>query len=337
MTWDRDVSDLIARYLHAVSEGLPRPLRDDVTRELRSLIEDKLEDRAQTLAQPIDAALAAYVLHEIGRPADVARRYDLAPQYLVGPRFYPAFMRILKIGLAGLAVMLLFSTLVGQVLSPQGPHSVFTLATLGRLLALYFQTGISLFGQAVIVLAILERTKLGERVPSAQNWDVRDLPELPDAREEPMSIAGTAVGACLTVLVAVWLNFFPRWVAVFMVMDDQSVVVPLSDFGIQLPMLVINVWLALALTLKLVMIAQRRWTQTTRWAQVGLGFLAAIVLFDIVAHSMLSTPSAMPAFAHLLLPLSLLFYAMPLVALISPLKRIVRLLRPRPATATASA
>ena len=335
MTWDKDVSDLIARYLHAVSEGLPRPLRDDVTRELRSLIEDKLEDRAQTLAQPIDAALAAYVLHEIGRPADVARRYDLAPQYLVGPRFYPAFMRILKIGLAGLAVMLLFSTLVGQVLSPQGPHSVWSLATLGRLLTLYFQIGISFFGQAVIVLAILERTKPAERM--TRDWDVRDLPELPDAREEPMSIAGTAGGACLTVRVAVWLNFFPRSVAVFMVMDDQSVVVPLSDFGIHLPMLAIDFWLALALTLKLVMIAQRRWTQTTRWAQVGLGFLAAIVLFDIVAHSTLSTPSGLPALVHLLAPLSLLFYAMPLIALISPLKRVVRLLRPRPATATASA
>jgi hypothetical protein len=337
MTWDKAVTDLVARYLLAVERDLPRHLRGDVTEELRSLIEDKLEDRARTLAQPIDAALADYVLHEIGRPADVAQRYDLAPQYLVGPRFYPAFMRILKIGLAGLAVMLLFSTLVGQAFSPQGPRGIFTLATLGRLLTLYFQIGISFFGQAVIVLAIIERTHLRDRMTSTQSWDTRDLPELPEAHKRPMSVASVAVDICLTVLVAVWLNFFPRWVGVFMVTGDQSVLLPLSDFGIHLPMLAINVWLALALTLKLVMLAQRRWTQATQWAQAAVAFLAAAVLFDIVAHSTLSAPSAMPALAPAFRALGWLFQAAPFVALISPLKRVVCLLRPRPAVAAAQA
>jgi hypothetical protein len=66
MTWPKDVNDLVERYLWAVREELPRRLAEDVTRELRTLIEDKLADRAQALGTPVDlrATLpAATILH----------------------------------------------------------------------------------------------------------------------------------------------------------------------------------------------------------------------------------------------------------------------------------
>jgi hypothetical protein len=337
MTWDKTVADLVARYLFAVEQDLPRPLRDDVARELRTLIEDKLEDRAKTLNQPIDTALATFVLHEIGRPRDVAQRYDPTPQYLVGPRFYPAFVRIAKIALPGLAGLLLLATVVGAVNSPQGPAGLFSVKTWLEFMEHYFQAAITLLGEAVVVLAIIERTKVGDRIASKRDWDMRDLPELPDAHEEPLSVAGVAVDVCLTVLVAVWLNLFPRWGVIFMVTNGQPRLIPLSDFGIHLPMLVINAWLGLQLTLKLVMLAQRRWTLATRWAQAAVGFLAAAVLFDVVAHSTLTLPNAMPALAPALQGLNFLLYAAPFVALISPVKRTARLLRPRPAVVAAQA
>jgi len=337
MTWDKTVADLVARYLFAVEQDLPRPLRDDVTKELRTLIEDKLEDRAQALNQPIDTALATFVLHEIGRPREVAQSYNPTPQYLVGPRFYPAFVRIAKIALAGLAGLLLLATVVSAINSPQGAAGLFSFKAWLQFLGQYFQGAMTLFGEAVIVLAIIERTKLGDRIASARDWDTRDLPELPEAHEEPLSVAGVSVDICLTALAAVWLNAFPRWVGVLMITNDQSRLIPLSDFGIHLPMLVINVWLALQLTLKLGMLAQRGWTRTTRWVQAGVSFLFAVVLFEIVAASTLTAPSDMPALAPLRGPLSLVLHLMPFVALISPVKRVVRLLRPRPVVVAAQA
>jgi hypothetical protein len=50
MTTDK-TTDLIDRYLYAVSQELPRGQRDDITRELRTLIEDKLEEQSHVRPQ----------------------------------------------------------------------------------------------------------------------------------------------------------------------------------------------------------------------------------------------------------------------------------------------
>jgi len=330
MTRDKAVTDLIDRYLFAVGEELPRALAADVTRELRTLVEDKLEDRSRALGRPIDAALAGYVLQEIGEPGEVARRYDPSPQYLVGPLFYPAFMRIAKIALIGLAIMLLFTTVLSHALSPNGAKTLLSFATVVHLLGLYLQIAITLFGQAVIVLAILERTKLGQRVARLRAWDPRDLPEVPEAEEDRVSVAGVAVGICLTVLVAVWLNFFPEWVGVVMVAQGgQPVWVRLTEMGLHLPLVAITVWLALALALKLVVLGQRRWTKPTRWTEAGLGILGAAIAFEIAGGSTLHAPAAAPAFQVPLRLLGSFLYVLPFVLLIAPLLRVFGLIRGR--------
>ena len=328
MTRDQAVKDLIDRYLFAVGEELPRALAADVTRELRTLVEDKLEDRSRALGQPVDTALACYVLQEIGEPGEVARRYDPSPQYLVGPRFYPAFMRIAKIALIGLAIMLLFTTVLSHALSPSGTKTLLSLTMIVRLLGLYFQIAITLFGEAVIVLAILERTRLGRQAPRPRDWNPRDLPEAPEADEDHVSVAGAAVDICLTVLFGLWLNFFPQWVGVVMVTRDAGLAwVRLTDLGVHLPLVAITVWLALALALKLVVLGQRRWTKPTRWAQVGLEILGAAIAFEIAGGSSLHAPAAAPALRAPLHVLGSLLYVVPFALLIAPLLRVSRLVR----------
>jgi hypothetical protein len=330
MTRDKAVTDLINRYLFAVGEGLPRALGADVTRELRTLIEDKLEDRAQTLGKPIDTALATYVLREIGEPGEVARRYDPSPQYLVGPRFYPAFIRIAKIGLVGLAIMLLFTTALTHALSPNGAKTLFSLTTVARLLGLYFQIAIMLFAEAVIILAIIERTKLGQQATRPREWDPHDLPEMPEVEEDRVSVAGVAVDVCLTVLFGVWLIFFPQWVGVVMVTrDSQPIWVKLTEMGVHLPLVAITVWLVLALALKLIVLGQRRWTKPTRWAEVGLGIAGAAIVFEIAARSSLHAPAAAPGFGVALQVLGSLLYVVPFALLIAPLIRLSGLIRGR--------
>jgi hypothetical protein len=335
MTKDEAVSDLVQRYLCAVGEELPRNLRADVTRELRTLVEDKLEDRARILGKPVDVPLAAYVLQEIGEPGEVARRYDPSPQYLVGPRFYPAFVKIGKIGLAGLAILVLLTTVLGHAFTPEGARSLLTWGTLGRVLARYFQMAITLFGEAVIVLAILERTKLGQKIAPSGRWDPLELPEAPEAEEDRVTVVGAAVDVCLMILFAVVLNFFPQWVGVIMVNKAGPTFVRLTDMGVYLPILAINVWLALALVLKLTVLRQLRWTTPTRWADVGLGLLGAAILLEVAARSTLQAPASAPAFQPVLWVFSRLLYVVPFAVLIGPLLRIVRLVKGHPAPAAA--
>ena len=335
MTWEKAVNDLIERYLFAVGEELPRRLAPDVTRELRTLIEDKLEDRMQALGTPVDLPLTLYVLQEIGEPGEVARRYHPTPQYLVGPRFYPAFIKLLKIGLIGLAIMVLFTTILGQVHSPADSRSLLGLATLLHVVGMYYQIAIALFAQAVIVLAVIERTSLGQAVPSARQWDPRDLPEVPESEADRVSRMGMIVDISLIALVTVVLNFLPQWLGVVMVAHGQTSFVPLADFGIRLPLLAVNIYLAAAIGLKLIVMTQRRWTAITRWARVGVGLLGAAVLFLIAATSSLHAPTSAPEITPALLPLGWALNLVPFAVLLGPLSRLVEIIkgRPRPAIA----
>ena len=200
------------------------------------------------------------------------------------------------------------------------------------MLGLYFQVALSLFAWLVIVLAILERT--GSRPkPPASPWDARDLPAVPHAEADRVSAPGLAVEICFVLFPLAVVNFIPQWVGVFMVRDGAPPeFLPLAAFGVQLPLLAINLWLAAALGLKLIVLGQRRWTTPTRWLEVAVGLLATVVVFLIAARSDLHAPAGLPQLDRALRLLGRLLYVAPFAVLLQPLRRAIRLVRaPQPA------
>ena len=96
------------------SQGLPRKNRLDIETELRSTLEDMLEDRSQGTGRPADEALAAELLQEYGAPRKVAATYQAHP-YLIGPRMFPTYTLVLKITLFAVALGLTIATVVSVV------------------------------------------------------------------------------------------------------------------------------------------------------------------------------------------------------------------------------
>ncbi len=323
-------TELIDRYLYAVGDELPRAQRDDITRELRTLIEDKLEERSHDPAQTPDAALTAAVLEELGEPAAVARRYDNRPQYLVGPRYYPVFLRIMKAGLAVVAVAVVLTTLLSSAAGFGGAAPGFGLATLASTAGRYIQAAIGLFAWVVLVLAIFER--LQSRRPSpARPWHARDLPAVPSAREDRINAPGLTVGICFVCFVLWMVNAIPQWIGVFMVRDGSAPeFLPLAAFGVQLPLFAINLWLTAALGLNLVVLGQRRWTPLTRWIEVAVGLLAAVVVYLIATRSELHGPARLPQIDPAMRLVGPLLFVAAFAVFIQPLRRAIRLLRTPP-------
>lgn len=67
------IMEWIERYIYAVTKRLPESQREDVASELRSLIEDMLDERKQSeaaTAQEIEE-----VLMELGHPSLLAQKY----------------------------------------------------------------------------------------------------------------------------------------------------------------------------------------------------------------------------------------------------------------------
>ena len=65
---DRHGQDIIDRYIYDVVRRLPPNQRQDIERELRSLIEDMLESGPENRN-------VEDVLKELGNPLDLARQY----------------------------------------------------------------------------------------------------------------------------------------------------------------------------------------------------------------------------------------------------------------------
>ncbi len=103
------VNDVIESYITDVAVKLPRKQRNDVAFELRALINEGLQDKAEENGRPVDVKMAIEFCRAFGRPEDVAARYR-PTLTIIDPADGHAFMRASIIGMVILACLLLLKT-----------------------------------------------------------------------------------------------------------------------------------------------------------------------------------------------------------------------------------
>jgi hypothetical protein len=163
---------IIDRYLAAVSEILPTKLRKDTVTEIRSLIQDALDDRSKTEGRAPDDEMMVAVLKQFGPPESIVAPY-LPERYLIGPSIFPTFILVLRIALPIIAVLSLVGFWIGynQAVSITGVELMTNLVkSLGNALSAVVQS----FGNIVLIFAILQWV-LPEFKTKAKEWDPRNL------------------------------------------------------------------------------------------------------------------------------------------------------------------
>jgi hypothetical protein len=102
------------RYVATVLCSIPENRRSDVDRELRAAIDDAIEAKVEQGEQPSTAETT--VLTDLGDPALLAADYSDRPLYLIGPRFYLPWLRLMRKLLAVIPMLAgMVSTLVHLV------------------------------------------------------------------------------------------------------------------------------------------------------------------------------------------------------------------------------
>lgn len=94
-----NANDVIESYVTDVALRLPRRQRNDVAFELRALIDEGLQDKAEASGRAVDVAMATEFLQAFGRPEDVAARYR-PTLTIIDPADGRSFLRATVIGLA---------------------------------------------------------------------------------------------------------------------------------------------------------------------------------------------------------------------------------------------
>ena len=277
--------ELINRYVHEVGEHLPERIREDVETELRSLLMDAVEERARAASRPVDDEMTTRVLREFGRPQEVARRYAPDAEYLIGPRLFPAYKRVMTLVVIVFSSLFLASVVLGILKTVQNPESGFTPAPLfggtwDLLKSLLFN-----FALLTIAFGVAERVRMRQEL-AGKDWDPSKL--LAIATPERISLVGGVIQIYLIVIVAALFNFYPQWVGFLVVYQGIAVHgILLPEFARYLPAL--NVLFAAAIAYNIWTLRVGRRSSTTRWAELvlglfGTGLLAVIITGPPVFH-----------------------------------------------------
>ncbi|MFG3702529.1 HAAS signaling domain-containing protein [Micromonospora sp. NPDC047620] len=188
------MTTLTDRYLAATLRSVPVARREEIATELRASIEDMVEGR--TTGGQDGTAAEREVLTELGDPAQLAARYSDRRLQLIGPAYYLAWERLLKLLLsfvpatAGVVVGLLAAT-DGENAGGAVGEGVTTALTVALQIAFW----------VTLVFAVLERTRTPLHLP---DWSVDQLPESPGERQITLTDTAASIG-----FLAIFIAYLP--------------------------------------------------------------------------------------------------------------------------------
>ncbi len=323
--------ELIDRYVTEVGRHLPRKNRLDIETELRSTLEDMLEDRSQQAGRPADEALAAELLEEYGAPRKVAATYQTHP-YLIGPRMFSMYTFVLKIVLFAVTLGLTIATVVSLVGANMSPPEV--LGALGEFIASLVSALLAAFGNVTLVFAILERVMPEGAQMGEEKWTPAELSKVPS----PNRVKTADMVASILFMAAGLLifNFYPQIVGMWTMQDGTwTQAAGLTEaFFRYLPW--INLSGILTIALDLWLLRQGTWDTLTRLAHIGLqivGIAIAAAMLRGPALVRFSASAMDPQAASVLtrmfdLMVPFILGIVVVVSIIEIVKDVVRMLRP---------
>jgi len=281
---------LIDRYVTEVGRRLALLKgRRDIENELRSTLEDMLEDRARKAGRAADESLEMDLLREYGSPQQVAATYNPMP-YVIGPRMFPVYLMVLRIVLTVLTIVLIVTT--GIQIATQSPATgLELLTTIGSSLAGIFSAAISAFGMVTLIFAILERYVPAEelKMESEKEWDPAILMKEPEP--DDVKIWEPVLAIVFTVIVLAIFNFNRDLIGFHFFTDGKWTSLPALTDAFYRWMPWINItWIA-EIVLNGILLRTTRWDSATRW------FSIAIKLVQIVIGYFLITGPSIVAFS----------------------------------------
>ncbi len=161
---------LTERYVDAATRSVPENQREDLAAELRASIDDQVEARVEQGESRADAERA--VLTELGDPDKLAAQYTDRPLWLVGPRYYLTWWRLLKLLLAIVPACAAFGVAFAQVLSGASFGE-----TIGAVVPVVLSVIVNLAFWVTLVFAVVERSGRRDATGLVDAWTVDQLPE----------------------------------------------------------------------------------------------------------------------------------------------------------------
>ena len=274
--------DVIESYVTDVATQLPRKQRNDVAFELRALLNEELQGKAEATGRTADAAMATEFLRAFGRPRDVAARYR-PTLTIIDPADGHSFLRATVIGLAILWCVGLWIALRQPIDSGSD-----LLLALGQ----WWGTTVipSLWWPGMLVVGYGAASWARRRRPQTSEWKPLAGDRIRGGRAAmAMGLAG--------ILCGLFVLLDPRWVLDFF-WDGRAApaayeALTYTDTFLRRQAPVLLVLLLLNIPLLIAVIVRGRWSAFLRRLEMGLVLAtSAAMVWTVVEGPIFLAPSA---------------------------------------------
>lgn len=264
------MAELVERYVHQVGRYLPPNERAEIEVELRSQIQDQLEDRYA--GSPTQEQMAS-VLAEFGHPYKMATSYS-TEKYLVGPMLYPYFMLVLRHVLLLVPSTVVFLNIFGALISPP-ENTIF--GWLVETVIAAVQATLMFSAVVVLFFALIQHSR-GKIDEKEGGFDPLDLPKIDDPFEVDRfeTVSGIAFG---TIFLLVFVYFLS--------VGGLTLHFNLSNPGTVIP--VPLQWLILLIVagtsqiiMHLFILRRKRWSVATWLIETVLEVFGAVCLYFVL-------------------------------------------------------
>lgn len=262
------MNDLIERYVYAVTKRMKPALREDVQKELRSLIDDMLAERCGDLA-PTEKDVRV-VLTELGSPRELREKYDgKEDRCLIGQPHYSLYIFVLKIVLITAAAGLTLALAMEQFFEPMPWMDALT-----NWLSTVWNTLLSAFAFITVLFGVLHR----KGVDLEHENSLDHLPPVP-AQKQQIRLWEPVAGIVVSVLFTVIFLAVPR---VFCIIEtDAGITTPFFDTAaVRSSWYLLALWTGCTVIKEVVKLMERRYSPAvavTTAITNGLSVLLAIL------------------------------------------------------------
>jgi hypothetical protein len=275
--------NLIDKYISEVGRYLPEKNRSDIEAEIRSMVEDMLEERGGQ-AESANEKMIVETLEELGDPKLLAAKYAPPRRYLIGPGWYEVYIETLK---RVLYVVLPIFIAVTFILTLAKEPLDFVDA-LGSAFGGAFEVGMQIFFWITVIFILLERSdeipgEAIERHP--QKWTAAQLPEYAGKRQISVGEAITDIVMELFALLWVALPIVQTWLQGDL--DNVPFINPVL-WNVWLPVFV--VLMVLSLILDVFKLKIGKWTPTLTTANVILCLASIVYIVVLVTTQQVINP-----------------------------------------------
>lgn len=269
-------TSLRERYVWTVTRQLPVDTGPDVARELRVTLDETIEDKVAAGASPQEAERAA--LAELGDPDVLAREYGGRPNHLIGPDFYPSWVRVVRVMLAIVLPLAVAGTLIAQLAATdRSLGQVF-----GEVVGVAFQVVVQLMFWVTVVFYLVERqASASEQRRFLEEWTPEQLREhdVPWRRANTREMVPELAFTGAFIALVLWQ---------FGGVGERAVQVLDPGLALEWKILVI-VLLVLDLLVTLLAWRAGRWTMPIAVANVGVNALTAVLWLSLLLSGRLLT------------------------------------------------